>query len=80
MVALTDAPRVGCGCVQFKRAFKRNDKPICLAVAKFIAHLVNQQVADDMIALEIALLLLENPSGARLSTHWHGYLCSGHPC
>ena len=50
-------------CVQFKRAFKRNDKPICLAVSKFIGHLVNQQVADDMIAFEIALLLLEVPSG-----------------
>jgi pre-mRNA-splicing factor CWC22 len=49
---------------QFKRAFKRNDKPIALAVSKFVAHLVNQQVADDIIALEIALLLLENPSGA----------------
>ncbi len=52
----------GC-CAQFKRAFKRNDKPICLAVSKFIGHLVNQQVADDMIAFEIAILLLENPSG-----------------
>jgi pre-mRNA-splicing factor CWC22 len=51
-------------CVQFKRAFKRNDKPICMAVSKFIGHLVNQQVADDMIAFEIALLLLEVPSGS----------------
>lgn len=54
-------------CAQFKRAFKRNDKPICLAVTKFIGHLVNQQVADDMVAFEIALLLLENPSGMYLA-------------
>ena len=37
-------------------------------MTKFIGHLVNQQVADDMVAFEIALLLLENPSGALLST------------
>lgn len=28
--------------LQFKRAFKRNDKPVCAAALKFIAHLVNQ--------------------------------------
>ncbi len=49
--------------LQFKRAFKRNDKPICLAVSLFMAHLVNQQVADDMLSIEIAILLLDNPSG-----------------
>lgn len=63
---LLDCP-VWAVAAQFKRAFKRNDKPICLAVSKFLAHLVNQQVADDMIALEVALLLLENPSGARFA-------------
>ena len=59
------------GCVpalQFKRAFKRNDKPICLAVSLFIAHLVNQQVADDMLSIETAILLLDNPSGRLFST------------
>ena len=49
--------------VQFKRSFKRNDKPICSAVSQFLAHLINQQVADDMLAFEIAILLLDNPSG-----------------
>lgn len=29
---------------QWVRAYTRNDKPIILAVSKFIAHLVNQQV------------------------------------
>ena len=33
------APRL-----QFKRSYKRNDKPVCLAAIKFIAHLANQQV------------------------------------
>lgn len=30
--------------LQFRRAYKRNDKPVCMAATKFIAHLVNQQV------------------------------------
>ena len=30
--------------LQFRRAYKRNDKPICIAASKFIGHLVNQQV------------------------------------
>ncbi len=53
---------------QFKRAYKRNDKPICLAVVKFIAHLTNQLVVDEMLALQIMVLLTENPSGAPSET------------
>ena len=47
---------------QFKRSFKRNDKPVCQAALTFIAHLINQQVVHEVLALEIALLLLETPS------------------
>jgi pre-mRNA-splicing factor CWC22 len=47
---------------QFKKSFKRNDKPVCLAALTFIAHLINQQVVHEVLALEIALLLLETPS------------------
>lgn len=28
--------------LQYKRSYKRNDKPVCTAAGKFIAHLVNQ--------------------------------------
>lgn len=45
---------------QFKKAYKRNDKAQCLNTTKFIAHLVNQQVAHEIVALEILTLLLEN--------------------
>lgn len=31
---------------QWVRAYTRNDKPIILAVSKFIAHLTNQQVPN----------------------------------
>jgi pre-mRNA-splicing factor CWC22 len=48
--------------LQFRRAFKRNDKPLCLAAVKMIAHLVNQQVAHEVIALELLTLLLEKPT------------------
>ncbi|KAJ0231083.1 Uncharacterized protein HA466_0302310 [Hirschfeldia incana] len=48
--------------LQLKRAYKRNDKPQLLAAVKFIAHLVNQQVAEEIIALELVTVLLENLS------------------
>lgn len=47
---------------QFRRAYKRNDKPVCLAAIKFLAHLANQQVAHEVLALEVLMLLLETPS------------------
>ncbi|KAJ9185406.1 hypothetical protein P3X46_005044 [Hevea brasiliensis] len=48
--------------LQLKRAYKRNDKPQLLAAVKFIAHLVNQQVAQEIVALELLAVLLENPT------------------
>eukprot|EP00271_Cylindrocystis_brebissonii_P023040 TRINITY_DN9221_c0_g1_i2.p1 TRINITY_DN9221_c0_g1~~TRINITY_DN9221_c0_g1_i2.p1 ORF type:complete len:726 (+),score=168.69 TRINITY_DN9221_c0_g1_i2:311-2488(+) len=48
--------------LQFRRAFKRNDKPVLLATTRFIAHLVNQQVAGEVLALELLVLLLEQPT------------------
>ncbi|XP_062203918.1 uncharacterized protein LOC133906139 [Phragmites australis] len=48
--------------LQLKRAYKRNDKPQLLAATKFIAHLVNQVVAHELVALELLTVLLENPT------------------
>lgn len=48
--------------MQFKRGFKRNDKAICISAATFVAHLVNQRVAHEIIALEILTLLVESPT------------------
>ncbi|GAX83732.1 hypothetical protein CEUSTIGMA_g11157.t1 [Chlamydomonas eustigma] len=48
--------------LQFKRSYKRNDKPVCSAAAKFLAHLINQGIAHEVLALEILILMLENPS------------------
>ncbi|KAI9775275.1 MAG: pre-mRNA-splicing factor cwc22 [Geoglossum umbratile] len=46
--------------VQFRKAFKRNDKAVCLSSTTFIAHLCNQQVAHEMVVAQILLLLLHN--------------------
>ncbi|GAB4835181.1 hypothetical protein Ancab_000090 [Ancistrocladus abbreviatus] len=48
--------------LQFKRAYRRNDKPQLLAAVKFIAHLVNQQVAHELLALEVLTILLDYPT------------------
>ncbi|XP_023729500.1 pre-mRNA-splicing factor cwc22-like [Lactuca sativa] len=48
--------------LQLQRAYKRNDKPQLLASVKFIAHLVNQHVVHELIALELLTILLENPT------------------
>ncbi|KAH9417442.1 pre-mRNA-splicing factor cwc22 [Dermatophagoides pteronyssinus] len=46
--------------VQFRRSFQRNDKLNCINSTRFIAHLINQNVAHEILALEILILLLEN--------------------
>ncbi|KKY28066.1 putative cell cycle control protein [Phaeomoniella chlamydospora] len=48
--------------VQFRKAFKRNDKAVCVSSTTFIAHLCNQQVAHEMVAAQILLLLLHKPT------------------
>jgi pre-mRNA-splicing factor CWC22 len=48
--------------VNFKRGYKRNDKIRCVSSTRFIAHLVNQEVAHEVLALEILTLLLESPT------------------
>ncbi|GAM37821.1 nuclear mRNA splicing protein [Talaromyces pinophilus] len=48
--------------VQFRKAFKRNDKAVCISSTTFIAHLCNQQVVHEMVAAQILLLLLHKPT------------------
>jgi pre-mRNA-splicing factor CWC22 len=47
---------------QFRRAFKRRNKLVSLGLAKFLAHLVNTQVAHEVVALQVLALLLEQPT------------------
>ncbi|XP_023011845.2 pre-mRNA-splicing factor CWC22 homolog [Leptinotarsa decemlineata] len=48
--------------LQFKRGFKQNNKVICISATTFVAHLVNQKVAHEILALEILTLLVESPT------------------
>ncbi|KAI5479563.1 cell cycle control protein, Cwf22 [Pseudohyphozyma bogoriensis] len=48
--------------IQFRRSYKRNDKPTMTATTTFLAQLVNQQVAHEIVALQILVLLLEKPT------------------
>ena len=47
---------------QFRSSYKQNRKDQCVATCKFIAHLINQNVAHEILALQILTLLLENPT------------------
>jgi pre-mRNA-splicing factor CWC22 len=47
---------------QFRRSYKRSDKSVCLSSSKFIAHLVNQKIVNEIVALQILTLLLETPT------------------
>nr|CAI5838960.1 unnamed protein product [Callosobruchus analis] len=48
--------------LQFKRGFKQNNKGTCICSVTFVAHLVNQRVAHEILALEILTLLVESPT------------------
>ncbi|CAI9770402.1 unnamed protein product [Fraxinus pennsylvanica] len=48
--------------LQFKKAYESNDKLELLAILKFLAHLVNQSVVYEVIAIDVLTLLLGNPN------------------
>lgn len=48
--------------VQFRKAFKRNDKAVAVSSSTFLAHLVNQQVVHEILIAQILLLLLHKPT------------------
>jgi pre-mRNA-splicing factor CWC22 len=46
----------------FRDSFSQSNKLKSVALARFLAHLVNQRVCHELIALQIAALLLERPT------------------
>lgn len=48
--------------LQFQRAYSRNNKIVCMATTKMLAHLINQKVLSDFTGLQLLALLLENPT------------------
>lgn len=57
--------QMSCGWMQVKRSYRRNDKAITGAALKFLAHLTNQGVVNEMLATEVIVLMLslENLTG-----------------
>ena len=48
--------------LQFKRSFSRNNKIVCIATTKMIAHMINQRVLGEYVGLQLLLILLGNPT------------------
>jgi len=48
--------------IEFQRAYQRRDQRRCKSVLRFLAYLVNQQVAHVVLAGQICGLLLEQPT------------------
>ncbi|KAJ1854970.1 pre-mRNA-splicing factor cwc22 [Coemansia sp. RSA 2703] len=48
--------------LQFRRAFNRDDKSMCISSVMFLAHLTNQRIANEILAFQIVSLLLETPT------------------
>ncbi|CAI9581723.1 unnamed protein product, partial [Staurois parvus] len=48
--------------LNFRKGYRRNDKQLCLTASKFVAHLINQNVAHEVLSLEMLTLLLERPT------------------
>jgi pre-mRNA-splicing factor CWC22 len=48
--------------IQFKTTYRQNKKDQCLSICRFIAHLINQNVLHEILALQVLTLLLENPT------------------
>lgn len=48
--------------LRFRKAFRRNDKAVCLSTTTFIAHLTNHQVVSEMLVAQMLMLLLHKPT------------------
>ncbi|CAF4356414.1 unnamed protein product [Rotaria sp. Silwood2] len=46
----------------FHHTYEQNDKINCLSTIKFIGHFINQNILHSLVALEMLVVLLENPT------------------
>jgi pre-mRNA-splicing factor CWC22 len=44
--------------LMFKRSFQRNNKIVCMATTRMIAHLINQRVLGEYAGLQLLMILL----------------------
>lgn len=48
--------------LQFQRSYHRNNKLVCMATTKMIAHLINQRVLSEYVGLQMVMVMLETPT------------------
>lgn len=48
--------------LQFQRSYQRNTRLVCMATTKMIAHLINQRVLNDYVALQMLIVMLGTPT------------------
>lgn len=48
--------------LQFQRSYHRNNKLVCMATTKMIAHLINQRVLTEYVGLQMLMIMLETPT------------------
>ena len=48
--------------VLFKRSFHRNNKIVCMAATRMLAHLINQRVLGEFVGLQILMMMLLHPT------------------
>lgn len=48
--------------IQFRRAFERNNKIVCMSTTKMVAHLLNQRVLGEYAGLQLLFILLNQPT------------------
>ena len=73
-VVNTKFPEIGllvCARVlqQFKVAYRRSDKPLCITALEFIAHLTSQKLLPELLAVEVRLALSAHTSDSFTIAH-----------
>lgn len=48
--------------IMFHRSFHRNNKIVCMATTKMLAHLINQKVLGEYAGLQLLSILLGHPT------------------
>lgn len=48
--------------LQFRRSYQRSDRLACQSCIKFIAHLINQRVLNELLGLQLVLFFLLEPT------------------
>lgn len=48
--------------LQFRRSYRRRDRSLTLSTTTFLAHLLNQSIIHEVLALQLLTLLLESPT------------------